>query len=64
MTVIKITNPHADTTYRVAEDKGDIECALVNVKQGLEDFILLHDAETGNAICIAPGNCASFEILS
>lgn len=64
MTVIKITNPYVDTTYKVAEGRGDIECALVNIKQGFESFILLHDAETGNAISIAPGNCASFEIVS
>lgn len=64
MTVIKITNPYVDTTYKVAESHGDIEYALVKVKQRLEPFILLHDAETGNAISIAPENCASFEIVS
>jgi len=64
MTVVKITNPYTEANYKVAESQGDIEYALVKIKQGHESFVLLHDAESGNAICIAPGNCASFEIVS
>ena len=63
MTTIVVTNPYLDKTYKVVEGRGDVEYAVNNILQGNETFLRLHDAETGNLICLNPGNFASFEIV-
>lgn len=63
MTTIAVTNPYLDKTYKVVEGRDDIENAVYNISTGNETFLRLHDAETGNLICLNPGNFASFEIV-
>lgn len=63
MKIIKIYNPYFEKEYKVTEDIGDIECALVNIRRGNGEFIHLHDFETGNPITISPKCCASVEVL-
>ena len=63
MTTIVVTNPYMDKTYKVAEGRGDVEYAVNNILQGNEPFLRLHDFETGNLICLNPGNLASFEVV-
>lgn len=63
MQIIKIYNPYFDKEYKVAENIEDIECALVNISRGKEEFVHLHDFETGNSITISPKCCASMEVL-
>ena len=63
MTTIVVTNPYLDKTYKVVEGRGDIENAIYNIFTGNETFLRLHDAETGNLICLNPGNLASLEIV-
>lgn len=59
--IIKISNPYFNKTYKVAENKGDIEYALKNIDRGSEGFLHLHDYETGDPITISPACCASVE---
>lgn len=63
MQIIKIYNPYFEQKYKVAESIGDIEYALVNISRGNEEFLHLHDFETGNPITISPKYCASMKIL-
>lgn len=63
MQIIRIYNPYFEKKYKVAESIGDIECTLVNIRRGNEDFIHLHDFETGNPITISPKCCACIEVL-
>lgn len=63
MQIIKIYNPYFEKEYKVAESIGDIECALVYIRRGKEEFVHLHDFETGNPITISPKCCASIEVL-
>lgn len=63
MEKIRIYNPYFEKEYKVTENIGDIECALVNISRGNEEFIHLHDFETGNPITISPKCCASVEVL-
>jgi nitrogenase subunit NifH len=63
MTTIAVTNPYMDKTYKVAEGRGDIEFAVNNILKGNEPFLRLHDFETGNLICLTPGNLATLEIV-
>lgn len=63
MQIIKIYNPYFEKEYKVAEGIGDIEYALVNISKGYEEFVHLHDFETGNPITISPKCCASVEVL-
>lgn len=62
MQIVKIYNPYFEKEYEVAESKGDIEQALVNITRGNEDFLYLHNCETGNPITISPKCCASVEV--
>lgn len=62
--IVKINNPYFDKTYKVVEDKGDIEYALKNIDRGNEGFLHLHDYETGDPITISPEYCASVEFKS
>ncbi len=62
MQIVKIYNPYFDKEYKVVESKGDIEQILVNIIRGNENFLHLHDYETGNSITISPKNCASMEV--
>ena len=59
--IVKVNNPYFDKTYKVVEDKGDIEYALKNIELGKQKFLHLHDCETGDAITISPACCASVE---
>lgn len=59
--IVKINNPYFDKTYKVVENKGDIEYTLKNIGRGNEGFLHLHDYETGDPITISPENCASVE---
>lgn len=59
--IIKIDNPYFDKTYKVVENKGDIEYALKNIEIGNLNFLHLHDYETGDPITISPTYCASIE---
>lgn len=59
--IIKINNPYFEKTYKVVENKGDIEYALKNIDKGNQKFLHLHDYETGNSITISPKCCASVE---
>ena len=61
MTIVKINNPYFNKTYKVTEDKGDIEYALKNIGKGNEKFLHLHDYKTGDPITISPACCASVE---
>ena len=62
MTVIKITNPYFDKTYKVVEKKDNVEYSISNIRRGNEEFLFLHDIETGDVITISPRCCASVEI--
>ena len=64
MTIVKINNPYFDKSYKVVEDKGDIEYALNNIDRGNQRFLYLHDYETGDSITISPVCCASVEFKS
>lgn len=59
--IVKITNPYFEKSYKVTEDKGNIECTLKNIDRGNQKFLHLHDYETGDAITISPACCASIE---
>lgn len=61
MAIVKVNNPYFEKTYKVVEDKGDVEYALKNIDRGNQTFLLLHDYETGDAITISPACCASVE---
>ncbi len=60
---IKIYNPYFEKSYKVVEDKGNIEYALKNIDKGNQRFLHLHDYETGNPITISPKCCACVEVL-
>lgn len=61
MTVVIVYNPYFDKSYKVVEDKRDIEYALKNIDRGNQRFLHLHDYDTGNTITISPACCASVE---
>lgn len=61
MTIVKINNPYFEKSYKVVENKGDIEYALKNIDRGNGRFLHLHDYETGEPITISPSCCASVE---
>jgi len=62
MQIVKIYNPYFDKGYKVVESKGDIEQTIVNIVRGNEEFLHLHDYETGNSIAISPKCCAVVEV--
>ena len=62
MTVIEITNPYFNKTYKVVEERSNIEHSMKNIHRGNEECLFLHDIETGNLITISPRCCASVEI--
>lgn len=63
MTIVKINNPYFDKSYKVVEDKGDIEYMLKNIGRGNQKFLHLHDYKTGDPITISPICCASVEFM-
>ena len=62
MLIIKIYNPYFEREYKVAENLGYIEQTLVNITRGNEEFLHLHDFETGDPITISPKCCANMEV--
>jgi len=62
MQIVKIYNPYFDKEYKVVESKGDIEQTIMNIERGNEEFLHLHDYETGNLIIISPKYCAVVEV--
>lgn len=62
MQIVKIYNPYFDKEYKVVESKGDIEQTVANIGRGYEEFLHLHDYETGNSIIISPKCCAVVEV--
>ena len=63
MTIVKINNPYFDKSYKVVEDKGDIEYMLKNIGRENLGFLHLHDYKTGDPITISPICCASVEFM-
>ena len=59
--IVTVRNPYFEKTYKVQEQRGDIEHAVRNVLRGNEPFIRLHD-EDGNLVLINPANFASVEV--
>ena len=63
MMIVKINNSYFDKSFKVAEDKGNIEYALKNIDRGNQRFLHLHDYETGDTITISPAFWASIEFI-
>lgn len=64
MTIVKINNPYFDKSYKVVEDKGDIEYTLKTMTEKNQGFLHFHDYETGDPITISPACCASVEFTA
>ena len=39
MAIVKVNNPYFEKTYKVVEDKGDVEYALKNIARGNQTFL-------------------------